>query len=389
MKPRERILAAMNFEIPDRVPVMCQMSIGHMLQQLPEVSPVDFWFDVRTFAEGLIKLRAQYNFDGILVSLHGHKKNWEPARRTYSFEAGGNDFQKRTEENGNEVLYADDRKYIFTREDLPFPEFYSERLFPSISEIDPEIIPNELDYIPVSSGLHFKIDLNNKFEIFKILYEKIRDEFSIQGEVTSPFDYLLDLLGYENALIALIEEPDKCKAILQKFTDGVVQLSKEMCEQKIDAIKISSPFAGAGFISPDFYREFVLPYESQIIKVIKAKGKHVYIHTCGAINDRLEMMIESGTSGLECLDPKPLGDVDLIDAKKRLGDKVFIKGNIDSVNTLLFGDEKKVVNDIKEVIEIGKSGGGFILSTACSIAPMVKRENVQLLRELADNFGVY
>lgn len=389
MIPRERILAAMNFEIPDRVPVMCQMSIGHMLQQLPEVSPVDFWFDVRTFAEGIIKLRAQYDFDGILVSLHGHKENWKPARRTYSFKAGGNDFQKGTEENGNEVLYADDRKYIFTREDLPFPEFYSERIFPSISEIDPEIIPNEIDYIPVSSGLHFKIDLKNKFEIFKILYEKIGDEFSIHGEVTSPFDYLLDLLGYENALIALIEEPEKCKSILQRLTDRVVQLSNEMCDQKIDAIKISSPFAGAGFISPDFYREFVLPYESQIIKVIKAKSKHVYIHTCGAINDRLEMMIESGTSGLECLDPKPLGDVDLIDAKRRLEQKVFIKGNIDSVNTLLYSDEKKIIDDVKDIIQIGKQNGGFILSTACSIAPMVKRENIQLLMKLADNFGVY
>lgn len=389
MTPRQRVLSAMNFEIPDRIPVMCQMSIGHMLQQLPKVSSVDFWFDVNTYAEGLIKLRTQYDFDGILVSLHGHKKNWEPARRTYSFEAGGNDFQKRTQENGNEVLYADDRKYIFTREDLPFPEFYSERIFPSISEIDPEIIPIELDYIPVSSGLHFKIDLKNKFEIFKILYEKIGEEFSIHGEVTSPFDYLLDLLGYENALIALIEEPEKCKVILQKFTDGVVQLSKEMCEQKIDAIKISSPFAGAGFISPEFYREFVLPFESQFIQVVKEKGKHVYIHTCGAINDRLEMMIESGTSGLECLDPKPLGDVDLIDAKQRLGDKVFIKGNIDSVNTLLFGDKEKIINDVKEIIEVGKRNGGFILSTACSIAPMVKRENIQLLSKLVKEYGNY
>lgn len=377
MKPREQILAAMNFEMPDRVPVMCQMSIGHMLQQLTEVSPVNFWFDVNTFADGLIKLREIYNFDGILVSLHGHRKNWDE------------DFNKRTIKNGNDVLYCDDRKFIFTREDLPFPEFYESRKFISIEDVDLNSIPDELNYIPVSAGLHFKIDAKNKFEIFELLYTKIGDEYSVHGEVTSPFDYLLDLLGYEDALIALIEEPEKCKVILQKFTDGVVQLSNEMCEQKIDAIKISSPFAGSGFISPDFYREFVLPYESQIIKVIKAKGKHVYIHTCGAINDRLEMMIESGTSGLECLDPKPLGDVDLIDAKKRLGDKVFIKGNIDSVNTLLFGDEKKVVNDIKEVIEIGKSGGGFILSTACSIAPMVKRENIQLLRELIDNFGVY
>lgn len=377
MTSRERILSIMNFEIPDRIPVMCQMSIGHMLQQLPDVSPVDFWFNVNTFADGLIKLREIYNFDGILVSLHGHRINWDE------------DFNKRTIENGNDVLYCDDRKLIFTREDLPFPEFHESRKFISIEDVDLNSIPDELNYIPVSAGLHFKIDAKNKFEIFELLYTKIGDEYSVHGEVTSPFDYLLDLLGYENALIALIEEPKKCKSILQRFTDGVIRLSDEMCEQKIDAIKISSPFAGAGFISPDFYREFVLPFESQIIRVIKENGKHVYIHTCGAINDRLEMMIESGTSGLECLDPKPLGDVDLIDAKKRLGDKVFIKGNIDSVNTLLFGDEEKIINDVKGIIEVGKQKGGFILSTACSIATMVKRENIQLLSNLSREFGNY
>ncbi|MBM4176248.1 MAG: hypothetical protein FJ213_08760 [Ignavibacteria bacterium] len=377
MTPRERILKAMKFELPDRIPVMCQMSIGHMLQQLPEVSPVDFWFDVHTFADGLIKLREIYNFDGILVSLHGHIQKWD------------RDFHNRTVENGLDVLYGKDRKYIFTREDLPFPEFYETRKFISIEDLNIESIPTEIDYIPVSAGLHFKIDLKNKFEIFKMLHAKVGDEYSIHGEVTSPFDYLLDLLGYENALIALIEESEKCKSLLQRFTNGIVQLANEMCDQKIDAVKVSSPFAGAGFISPDFYREFVLPYESQIIKVIKEKGTHVYIHTCGAINDRLEMMIESGTTGIECLDPKPLGDVELPDAKRRLGKKVFIKGNIDSVNTLLYGDEKKIIHDVKEIIEIGKQDGGFILSTACSIAPMVKRENIQVLRKLSEEFGTY
>ncbi len=377
MTSRERILKAMNFEIPDRVPVMCQMSIGHMLQQLLQVSPIDFWFDVQTFANSLIKLRELCNFDGILVSLHGHNKDWEK------------DFTKRSEENGNEVLYGKDRKYIFTREDLPFPEFFERREFVAVEDFDINSIPIEIDYIPVSAGLHFKIDLKNKFEIFDLLYDKVGDEYSIHGEVASPFDYLLDLFCYENALIALIEEPEKCKSILQKFTSGIVKLSNEMCDQKIDAIKISSPFAGAGFISPEFYRMFVLPYESQIIKAIKKKGKHVYIHTCGAINDRLEMMIESGATGLECLDPKPLGDVDLIDAKIRLQRNAFIKGNIDSVNTLLYGDESKVVDDVKEIIEIGKNNGGFILSTACSIAPMVKRENVQLLHKLTEEFGAY
>ncbi len=377
MNSRERILAAMNFETPDRVPVMCQMSIGHMLQQLPEISPVDFWFDAQIFANGLIKLRELYEFDGILVSLHGHFKNW---RDIY------NQIEK---SDDREIVYLKDRKLIFTREDLPFPEFYEPRIFPSVDEIVLENLPEEIDYIPVSGGLHFKIDLNNKFEIFDLIYDKVGDEFSIHGEITSPFDYLLDLLGYENALMALIENPDKCKSILQKFTEGISRLASEMCDKKIDAIKISSPFAGAGFISPEFYKEFVLPFESQIIKTIKDKGKFVYIHTCGAINDRLELMIESGTSGLECLDPKPLGDVDLIDAKKRLGKNAFIKGNIDSVNTLLYGDESKIYNDVKEIIEIGKQGSGFILSTACSIAPLVPKENIKSLKLLAEKFGKY
>lgn len=377
MTSRERVLLAMNFEYPDRVPVMCQMSIGHMLQQLKDISPVDFWFDAETFANGLIYLRELYQFDGILVSLHGHFKDW---REIYS--------QREIKED-REIVYLDDRKLIFTDEDLPFPEFYEERKYPLIDEIDVSSLPNEINYIPVSGGLHFKIDLNNKFEIFDLIYQKVGDEFSIHGEVTSPFDYLLDLLGYENALMSLIENPDKCKQILQHFTNGISKLASEMCDKQIDAIKISSPFAGAGFISPEFYKEFVLPYESQIIAAIKSKGKFAYLHTCGAINDRLELMIESGTSGLECLDPKPLGDVDLVDAKRRLGTKVFIKGNIDSVNTLLFGKPRKIIVDVSEIILTGKVNGGFILSTACSIAPKVPAENIKLLKGLAEEFGKY
>ncbi len=377
MTPRERIISAMSFEYPDRVPVMCQMSIGHMLQQLKDISPVDFWFDAETFANGLVYLRKLYQFDGILVSLHGHFKNW---REIYN---------QREAQNDKEIVFLDDIKLVFTNEDLPFPEFYEERKFPSIDEVDLSTLPDEIDYIPVSAGLHFKIDLNNKFEIFDLIYEKVGDEFSIHGEVTSPFDYLLDLLRYENALMALIENPVKCKEILQHFTNGISKLATEMCEKQIDAIKISSPFAGAGFISPQFYKEFVLPFEAQIISTIKSKGKFVYLHTCGAINDRLELMIESGTSGLECLDPKPLGDVDLIDAKRRLGKKVFIKGNIDSVNTLLFGEIEKIIRNVSEIISVGKQGSGFILSTACSIAPKVPASNIKILIDLAERYGKY
>ena len=101
-------------------------------------------------------------------------------------------------------------------------------------------------------------------------------------------------------------------------------------------------------------------------------------------------MRESNTSGLECLDPVPVGNVDLEDAFKRIGNDLFIKGNIDSVNSLLYADDEKAEADVKQIIETGKKiGKGFILSTACSIAPLVTKERLLMLSQLIDEHGLY
>ena len=72
MTSKERLAAAMSGGLPDRVPVMCQMSIGHMLLQTG-IPPLRFWHAAGDFVDGLLALRALYRFDGILVSLHGHE----------------------------------------------------------------------------------------------------------------------------------------------------------------------------------------------------------------------------------------------------------------------------------------------------------------------------
>jgi len=376
--PRERVLAAMNLQKPDRVPLMCQFSIGSMMQQL-KPSPAEFWYDGDIFASGLVELCKRFKFDGILVSLHGHSPSWRDNIVSFN----------KLEEGKQEIVFKD-RSEFHSWTDLPMVKYFNKPVHKDIDDIVVENdVPAVIDYIPVSQDLYFKIDQDHPFDIFLKLKEMVGSEYSIHGELTSPFDYLLDLLGYEQALISLILNPEKCKEILQKFTNGITVLAKEMCKYPIDAIKISSPFAGMGFISPEHYCEFVLPYESQFIKEIRMCGKHVYIHTCGHIDDRLELMQKSGASGLECLDPEPVGNVDLEDAFRRIGSKMFIKGNIDSINSLLYADDAKAECDILKIIETGKRGGGFILSTACSIAPMVSSERLDMLSELINKAGSY
>jgi len=376
---KERVKAAMNLQKPDRVPLMCQFSIGSMMHQL-KPNPVEFWYDKNVFADGLIRLCEMFHFDGILVSLHGHSDKWK--RDLLNSECIN---------EGDYRLTYPDRTEEHTWTDLPLVIFKQQKTQPSIEDIDVDKdIPSVIDYIPVSQNLYFDLDQDALFDIFDILYAKVGDSVSLHGEITSPFDYFLDKIGYENGLIALIMEPDKCKSILDKFANGIRDLAVRMCDKQIDAIKISSPFAGMGFISQEQYREFVLPYELKIIEVIRSKGVHVYIHTCGSITDRLELMRESKTSGLECLDPVPVGNVDLEDAFERIGNDLFIKGNIDSVNSLLYADDAKAETDVRKIIETGKKEGrGFILSTACSIAPMVTKERLLMLSELIDKYGLY
>jgi hypothetical protein len=377
MIPKERMARAMELGRPDRVPVMCQMSIGHMLCQTG-FSPVEFWFAKECFAEGLLKLRAQYDFDGILISLHGHAPDW-----------GKDIVRMQHDENQDIVFWKDGSRTVFPGDDLPqhYPEI--QKLPPSIAEFDPDTVPERLDFIPVSQGLEFRLDPEHTYDIFALILARAGERYSIHGEVTSPFDYFLNQFGFSGGFLALADEPEKSKAVLDRFSEGIEKIALEQASFGVDAIKISSPYAGAGFISPGFYREFVLPFEARIAKAVRKLGVQIYTHTCGAINDRLEMMAEAGISGIECLDPPPLGNVELGAAKARIGRSIFIKGNIDPVNTLLFGDPEKVGRDACERIETGKPGGGFILSSACSIAPHTPKENICLLAPLAQEFGRY
>ncbi len=190
--------------------------------------------------------------------------------------------------------------------------------------------------------------------------------------------------------MAILDDPDKARACLERLTEGAIDLAKKQAIQGVDAILISSAFAGAGLISKQHYQEFVLPYEKKIIQEVKKEYSiPIYTHTCGSIGDRLDLMVATGTNGIDTLDPPPLGTVELEEAKKILSGKTFIKGNIDPVNTLLNGTPDQIKEDVKWRIGVGKPGGGYILSSACSVAPSTPPENIELLSQLAEKFGKY
>ena len=377
MTSRERMAAAMSGGAPDRVPVMCQMSIGHMLVATG-VRPAALWHDAGTYVEALLALRRRYGFDGILVSLHGHAPDWE--RRIAGAEPGP---------GGERVRWRSGGATVFPADDLPLAEPDRPPVRPEFAGFDPASLPGTVGYIPVSQGLRFALDREHLFDAVVEVIGPAGRDFSIHGEVTSPLDYFLDLFGFEPAMVGCLEDPGRAAAVLDRFTTGIIELAEGLAATGVDAVKLSSPFAGAGFLSTAFYKRFVQPFERRIVRAVEARGVRAYIHTCGDIHDRLELMADSGASGIECLDPPPLGRVELAEAKARVGGRVFIKGNIDPVHVLLAGDTEAVRADAARRLAAGRPGGRYILSTACSIAPRTPPENIAVLAEVAEELGRY
>jgi uroporphyrinogen-III decarboxylase len=81
--------------------------------------------------------------------------------------------------------------------------------------------------------------------------------------------------------------------------------------------------------------------------------------------------------------------VDLAQAKTEYGRRFFFKGNLDAVNEMLYAEDATFERAVEDRLRIGKPGSGYILSSACSVAPHVKPERLKLLATMAERLGTY
>jgi uroporphyrinogen-III decarboxylase len=391
MNGKTRIAAAMRHEEVDRVPVMCQLALGHYFLNT-DIPAVDIWHSTSGFGEGLIALQQKYGFDGVLINLPGRDPEWR--RHVGTIEDA---------ESGQIIRWLNGWKTVCPADDNPRTLRADGREFRAqFNNLDPEklfyIEPHDLGGLKYPFCWGFTPDLPAHddffppwhFDTIEYVRRRVGNEVSVHAEIFSPFSQFVELLGCAQALGALLQDPAKCKACLQALTRGAVALGRGQAAHGVDAILISSAFAGAGFISRQHYREFVLPFERQVIEGIKAHHDiPVYTHTCGRIGDRLELLADTGTNGIDTLDPPPLGNVDLADAKRRVGTRLFIKGNMDAVNIILNGSPDQVYQDATRCIGIGSPGGGYVLSSACSIPPHAPPQNILMLSAAAEEVMIH
>ena len=146
-------------------------------------------------------------------------------------------------------------------------------------------------------------------------------------------------------------------------------------------------------MSPRDFDEFVVAYDAPLVELIHGyPGRYVIVHSHGRVSGFLDAFDEIGMDGLNCLEPPPIGDVILSEAKQRVGDRYCLIGNI-QYDDIARGSRESIERLVAEAIRAGAPGGGFILLPCASpyerpLPPRASENMIQYLK-MGRKYGRY
>jgi len=151
----------------------------------------------------------------------------------------------------------------------------------------------------------------------------MRDKTKLPVGVTDcqgPFTTALQIIGYDNMSYWMHDYPDKIHELMQLVTDALIEwinVQKQAAGQQLEddayvlGVKIPQGFGGVWIsdddsviFGTDLYREFVVPYNSQVLKAFGGGA----IHYCGNSNQHIDSYLE--TEGLSAIHNLNLDDLD-------------------------------------------------------------------------------
>jgi len=201
--------------------------------------------------------------------------------------------------------------------------------------------------------------------------------------------------GLERWYMDMVENLPFCEALLDKMLKYWIDYYNGFMAEVgdiIDVVMLGDDLAGQNgpLFSPDFYRKIVKPRQKKLVQHVKSLTKaKIWYHTCGSCIEYIPDLIDNG---IDILNPVQIGLVNMEPKKlkEKFGKKlVFWGGAIDAQHILPFAKPDEIREHVRRNIEIFKPGGGYIFNNVHNIQIGVPPENIIALFDAAYDFGFY
>lgn len=213
----------------------------------------------------------------------------------------------------------------------------------------------------------------------------------IRGGGSEPMLLYKNLRGEEQAFIDLIENPEIVHYCLGKLFELAYQNTLRTYEAipgKVIITYVAEDLGGqtALMYSPAQIREFLFPGMKRMIELVKQNGAFVFHHTDGAVRPILPDLIDLGIEILNPVQWRCTG-MEREGLKRDFGDRLIFHGGVDNQYTIPFGTVDEVRQEVIDNLRILGDGGGYILAPCHNIQSVGPAENVVALYEAGYEHG--
>jgi len=364
MTSRERVLAALEGRIPDRVPWgefaidfdTVEKILGHETYLRAKAkSKIAFWEKrhaevAQSYREDHIELHRRLELDIVTFPM----ATWEIP--PLSDEPP----PRRVDETTWEDRYGRVYKYSSLTEDIScVKDPVEEARRYTLEEFQKE--PGQPALDPRS------------FEILDAVILEFKGKKFICGP-SAGIPGIVFLGGLEKGSLALHENPDLVRAATDYLVFEQNAADEILIHPGADAVLVAHDFGHktGPFLSPAMFREFFLEANRSRVTRLKEKGRKVFLHSCGNVQSYLDFFIDIGFDAYQSIQAS--ANMDICWLKKEYGHKITLWGGV-ALENLVSGTAEDVRQDVRRAMACAKAGGRFILGTSHSVAVGSRYDN--------------
>ncbi|MCF6334752.1 MAG: hypothetical protein L3J12_03315 [Spirochaetales bacterium] len=179
------------------------------------------------------------------------------------------------------------------------------------------------------------------------------------------------------------------KGMIEYFSGRIYNVIEQLVNAGADMVCCGGNVANGKTAGPNFFKEYVLPFEIDFTKRVKDLGVYYLYHNCGNAQSLYDFYSPIKMNLFETLTAPPYADGNLKKAFDAFDKDIVLSGNIDQIDMLVNSTPSEIRKKVKETIDIAKPYGNFILSTSDYFSEGTPYENIQAYADAGLEFGSY
>ncbi len=351
MKSRERFVAALNCEVPDRVPVYDFLFSPRLQKEL-----LGFTTELYDGASQ-VRLASNLGLDGIFIPVNGY--------------CG---FEEESHAQGSK--YKDEWGITYIKSGWPV-----------MVQIDVPIKSREDWKNYKLPDPHASHRVNMIQDAVKANDKELAIIAGFLGPFTMMYWYFMDLATLS---LTIYDDPELIKEICIAYVKWVLESVKiAFGVGGIDVFMIADDWGGTTglLMSPKQLKEFFIGPFREIVSGMQKFGLPVAMHNDGNLWEVMDELVNTGINGYHPVERA--ASMDLKEIKSRYGGKLCPIGNINNKTTMVTGTPEDVEREALECLKLAAPGGGYILATDHSLHDDIPLGNIYAYVEAAKKYGVY